>query len=97
MFDSFCGLIWPFYLVYFLYLNYKWLMAAGHRFGEKDKINLASADVLLTALLIVISFSLCQLELQAVSAGVMLVHLVITQCKPRWITDWIYISEDENE
>ena len=53
-----CNIVWPIYLAYFLYQNYKWLMASGHQFGTKDGVNSASSVVIFTGLLIVISFSL---------------------------------------
>ncbi len=89
-----CNLVWPVYLGYFVYLNYKWLMAAGHNFGCKNTANAASADVVFTAILIVISFSFCQLHLPAFSASVMAFHLTVILFKPNWIANWIH-SNDE--
>jgi hypothetical protein len=91
---QFCTYLWPIYLCYFVYLNYKWLMAAGHNFGSKNTTNAATADVLFTAVLIVISFSLCQLQLSGFSAGVMAFHLLVSAIRPGWISSWIHINHN---
>ncbi|MBK7009870.1 MAG: hypothetical protein IPO65_01605 [Saprospiraceae bacterium] len=78
-------MVWPIYLAYFLYQNYKWLMASGHQFGTKDGVNAASSEVIFTGLLIVISFSLCQLGIPLAAGGVMIVHLLLEIIHPKLI------------
>ncbi|HRD08741.1 MAG TPA: hypothetical protein PK037_14275, partial [Saprospiraceae bacterium] len=68
-----------------------------HNFGCKNTINAATADVLFTAVLIVISFSFCQLQLSAFSAGVMAFHLLVSAVRPRWISSWIHINQNGRE
>ncbi|MBK7222453.1 MAG: hypothetical protein IPH94_14310 [Saprospiraceae bacterium] len=80
-----CNVVWPIYLAYFLYQNYKWLMASGHQFGTKDGVNAASSEVIFTGLLIVISFSLCQLGIPLAAGGVMIVHLLLEIIHPKLI------------
>lgn len=80
-----CNIVWPIYLAYFLYQNYKWLMASGHQFGTKDGVNSASSVVIFTGLLIVISFSLCQLGFSLASGGVMMAHLLLEIIHPKLI------------
>ena len=80
-----CNIVWPIYLAYFLYQNYKWLMASGHQLGTKDGVNSASSVVIFTGLLIVISFSLCQLGFSLAAGGVMMAHLLLEIIHPKLI------------
>lgn len=84
-----CNTVWPIYLIFFLYQNYKWMMASGHQFGERDTTNNASSGVIFTALLIVISFSFCQLGLSKIAAMIMAIHLLIHLIRPQLIDRWI--------
>lgn len=64
-------------------------MASGHKFGTKDKENEASSGVIFTALLIVISFSFCQLNLSWAGGVVMSIHMLIHAINPHLIERWI--------
>ncbi|MBK8700734.1 MAG: hypothetical protein IPN29_14825 [Saprospiraceae bacterium] len=73
----YCWMVWPVYLLYFLYQNYRWFMASGHRFGSREHHYEATLEVISSGLLMILCFVLCRGGFGLISSVILLSHLFL--------------------